>query len=446
MTDSPAVFDGPALFALCERLYPIARSLTGPGVRASLAELSEALAAMAPRAPALQMIEVASGETVFDWNVPDEWVAREAWIKGPDGRKRACFSDHSLHLLGYSEPVHTTMPLSELQGHLHSLPDRPDWIPYRTSYYRRAWGFCLTDRERAALPDGRYEVFIDADLGPGSLTYGELVLPGQTDDEILIWTHVCHPSLANDNLSGMSVAIALAAAWATADHFHTLRFVFAPGTIGAITWLARHPQERRRIAHALVMSNLGDAGPFHYKRSEKGDAVLDRTFAHLFATEPDLAGAVIEPFEPYGYDERQFNSPGIGIAAGCLTRTPHGRYPQYHTSGDDLSFISGDALAQACSLLWRATRVLDGNRRYRNLSPMGEPQLGKRGLYDTVGGENERRQRQLAMLWVLNQSDGQRSLLDIAARAAMPFSLIESVANALRDGGLLASAGRSSTS
>ncbi|MEZ5653038.1 MAG: DUF4910 domain-containing protein [Burkholderiaceae bacterium] len=435
---SEAQFDGKQLYALCERLYPIARSLTGPGVRATLQELARTLVELAPDAPALETVEIASGETVFDWTVPDEWVAREAWIRGPDGRKRARFSDHSLHLLGYSEPVHTTMPLAQLQSHLFSMPDRPDWIPYRTSYYRRTWGFCLTDRERASLPDGDYEVYVDADLGPGSLTYGELVLPGESDREILVWTHVCHPSLANDNLSGMSVALAVAAAWARRNRRHTLRFVFAPGTIGAIAWLARHPQLRARIAHALVMSNLGDAGPFHYKQSRDGTADVDRVFAHLFANESSLGEATILPFEPYGYDERQFNSPGIGIAAGCLTRTPHGLYPQYHTSGDDLSFISGTALVQACALVMQATRMLDGDRSYRNLEPYGEPQLGKRGLYDTTGGENERRLRQLATLWVLNQSDGSRSLIDIAIRARMPFAMIEEAANALLAGGLLA--------
>ncbi|MEZ5653223.1 MAG: DUF4910 domain-containing protein, partial [Burkholderiaceae bacterium] len=426
--------DGP----YCERLLPLPRSLTGPGVRASLAEIARTLAELAPQAPPLQMVEVASGDTVFDWTVPDEWAAREAWFKGPDGRKRARFSEHYLHLLGYSEPIHRTMPLSELQEHLHSMPDRPDWIPYRTSYYRRTWGFCLSHSERESLPDGNYEVFIDADLGPGSLSYGQCVLPGQTEREILVWTHICHPSQANDNLSGMSVATALAAAWAGQTPRHTLRFVFAPATIGAITWMAKHPVERARIDHAVVFTNLGDAGPFHYQLSQDGHAVVDQAFTHLFETEPDLAGGLIEPFEPYGYDDRQFNSPGIGIAAGCLTRTPHGRYPQYHTSADNLSFISGDALAQACSVLWRAIRILDGNQRYRNLAPYGEPQLGKRGLYETVGGKNEQHTRQLAMLWVLNQSDGRRSLLDIARRAKMPFELIESVANALREGGLLA--------
>jgi aminopeptidase-like protein len=433
----PVRFDGDTLHALCTRLYPLPRSLTGPGVDATLEVLREHLAERAPDAPALERHALSSGTQVFDWRVPEQWTPRNAWIRGPDGIKRADFAAHSLHLVGYSEPVHARMSLEALQPHLHSLPDRPDWIPYRTSYYQRTWGFCLTDRERRSLPPGEYEVFIDADLGPGELAWGEIVLPGETDSEILLWAHLCHPSLANDNLSGLSVATAVAAQWAGSRHRHTLRVVFAPATVGAIAWLASNGRARTNIAHALVLSNLGDAGGFHYKRSRDGDAELDHLFEHLFASGAGGEAPALEPFTPYGYDERQFNSPGIRIPAGCLTRTPHGRYPQYHTSGDDLSFISPGALADACELVWRALSALDGNRHYVNLAPFGEPQLGRRGLYDSLGGENERRENQLAMLWVLNQSDGSHSLLDIARRAEVPFERMRAVADSLLEAGLL---------
>lgn len=434
-------FDGDWLYALCGRLYPIARSLTGAGVRQTLDLLAAALAERAPHAPPLVTHSIASGTAVFDWEVPQEWTPRAAWIKGPDGRRRADFAEHSLHLVGYSAPIHETMPLSRLRPHLHSLPDRPAWIPYRTSYYQRTWGFCLADDELRALPDGDYEVFVDADLAPGVLNWGEVFLPGESEREILVWTHVCHPSLANDNLSGLTVALALAAALAGRPRRLGVRFVFAPGTIGAISWLAASERTRARIEHALVLSNLGDAGPFHYKLSRDGDCVLDAVFRHLFEDTAGWPGAAIEPFTPYGYDERQFNSPGINIPAGCLTRTPHGRYPQYHTSGDDLSFISADALGGACRLLAQALHILEHDRRYLNLAPFGEPQLGRRGLYDTLGGENERRMRQLALLWVLNQSDGDRSLLSIARRAGMPFATIHEAAQALAGAGLLREAG-----
>jgi len=433
---------GPAMHALAERLYPILRSITGDGVRETLSILQEIVP--------LAIREVPSGSAVLDWTVPPEWRVREAWIKGPDGATVVDVADHTLHLLSYSAPVHRTMPLAELREHLFTLPDQPDRIPYRTSYYAERWGFCLRHRTLEALPDGDYEVLVDTELDPeGSLTYGELVIPGESDREVLISTHVCHPSLANDNLSGLAVTTFLArrlldvtsqGASGGTPLRHTHRFVWIPGTIGSITWLAGHEDAADRVVAGLVAANLGDAGGFHYKRSRRGTAVIDRAVEHLLRAHGKTTGepVEIEDFVPFGYDERQYCSPGFDLPMGSLTRTPWGRYPEYHTSGDDLDFIRPERLAGSLSLYARVLALLDADRAYRNLNPKGEPQLGRRGLYSSIGGGTAGKERQLALLWVLNLSDGEHSLLDVAERSGMPFARIREAADALLDAGLLA--------
>lgn len=422
---------GEEMYALTRRLYPIPRSITGDGVRETLAVLAE-------RVP-LQVHEVPSGTKVFDWTVPREWNVREAWIKDPSGRKVVDFRDHSLHLVGYSVPVHRKLPLAELREHLFSLPNQPDLVPYRTSYYDETWGFCLPHEKLEALPEGEYEVRIDASLADGSLTYGELAVPGETDREVLVSCHVCHPSLANDNLSGLAVTLFLARSLLELSRSvglrYTYRFLWLPGTIGAITWLARNREAAERIAHGLVAANLGDGGPFHYKRSRRCDAEIDRAVAHHLRTSG--AEHAIEPFVPFGYDERQYCSPGFDLAVGSLTRTPWGRYPEYHTSADDLSFIAPGNLAGSLETYLRVMEILEGNRAYKNLNPHCEPQLGRRGLYSKIGGGPEGRERQLALLWVLNFSDGHHSLLDVAERAGRPFRETRAAADALLEAGLL---------
>lgn len=423
---------GREMHALAERLYPILRSITGDGVRETLGILAE-------RVP-LEVREVPSGTPVLDWTVPPEWNLRAAWIKGPDGRTVVDVRDHTLHVLSYSVPVHRTLPLAELKEHLFTLPDQPDRIPYRTSYYNENWGFCLRHRTLEGLPDGEYEVLIDSDLDEdGSLTYGELVIPGETDREVLISTHVCHPSLANDNLSGLGVTTFLAERLLEAAPLrHTHRFVWIPGTIGSITWLARNREAARRIDHGLVAANLGDPGDFHYKRSRRGNAAVDRAVEHLLRS--DELPHEVEDFIPFGYDERQYCSPGFDLPVGSLTRTPWGRYPEYHTSGDDLGFIRPEQLGGSLGLYLRVLALLDRDRTYRNLNPEGEPQLGRRGLYATIGGASsadERKQRQLAILWVLNLSDGEHSLLDVAERSGMSFRRIREAADALVEADLL---------
>lgn len=408
-------------------LYPLCRSITGHGVRWTLARIGEHIP--------LTVHEVPTGTPVFDWTVPKEWNVRDAWIKDPEGHKVVDFQQHNLHLLNYSLPVHARMPLATLKEHLFSIPFKPALIPYRTSYYKEAWGFCVAHEQLEALPDGEYEVFIDSTLEDGSLSYGEFLLPGEEEREVLLSTHVCHPSLANDNLSGIAVMTWLARALAARPRLrYSYRFLFIPGTIGAITWLARNEERTDRIAHGLVAANLGDTGKFHYKKSRRGSAEIDR------AVQAALQGSGeafdIEDFVPFGYDERQYCSPGFDLPVGSLTRTPWGRYPEYHTSADDLDFVRPESLAGSLRTYLDVVDVLEGNRRYLNLNPKCEPQLGRRGLYQMIGGGSGR-DRELALLWVLNLSDGGHDLLAISERSGIGFTALREAADALLETGLL---------
>ncbi|MGH7336271.1 MAG: DUF4910 domain-containing protein [Myxococcota bacterium] len=418
---------GRALHALATRLYPIARSVTGPGVRETLAVLAE-------HAP-IAVAEVASGTPVLDWVVPKEWIVRSARLFAPDGGVVADFTRHNLELLNFSVGFHGTLPLDELRAHLHSLPDRPERTPYRTSYYRESWGFCLPHHVVEALAPGDYRVAIDAEHVDGALDYGEVVLPGTSAETVLFSTHCCHPQMANDNLSGLVVMTALAAELAARPaRRYTYRFLFAPGTIGAISWLATHEVEARAIRHGLVAAGLGDAGRFHYKKSRRGTAPIDFAVPRALAR---LGEAVdVSEFTPFGYDERQYNSPGFDLAVGSLTRTPWGSYPEYHTDADDLDFVRPEALERALDAYRAVVDELEGREVYRNLSPRGEPMLGRRGLYRAIGGESAR-ERELALLWVLNLSDGDNDLASIAERARQPYERIREAADALLAAGLL---------
>lgn len=419
---------GREIHAFAERAWPICRSLTGEGVRRTLALLQE----IAP----LEVGEIASGTQVFDWTVPREWNLREAWIKNPAGEVIVDSRRHNLHVLNYSVPVACRLPLAELQQHLYSLPEQPERIPYRTSYYQERWGFCLPHRQREALEEGEHEVLVDASLEPGHLSWGELFLPGESAETVLFSTHVCHPSLANDNLSGLGVMAHLARLLGRVERRYSYRFLFVPGTIGSITWLATHRDEAAQVRHGLVAANLGDGGCFHYKRSRRGDAEIDRAVVRVL--EDSGERFAVEDFVPFGYDERQYCSPGFDLAVGSLTRTPWGRYPQYHTSADDLDFIRPEHLGESLRRYLEVVFVLENNRRWRNLNPFCEPQLGKRGLYRTLGGDEGGRERELALLWVLNLSDGEHTLLEIAERSKIPFARIAEAAEALRGAELLA--------
>ena len=432
MTSAEGALHGDAgeeLHAFVRELYPICRSITGAGTRATLD-------AVARRIP-LERIEVPTGTKVFDWEVPREWNIRDAWIKNAAGERVVDFQRHNLHVLNYSTPVRARMSLAELRPHLHSLPEHPQWIPYRTSYYRDAWGFCLAHQTLESLPEGEYEVCIDSTLEPGSLSLGQALLPGESDDEILVWTHVCHPSLANDNLSAIAVAAELARSIAARPRSLSYRFVFAPTTIGSITWLALNESRVGRIRHGLVLASLGDRGALVYKRSRRGNAEVDLAVEYVLQRE---GSGSVEDFSPYGYDERQFCSPGFDLPVGRLTRTPNGRYAEYHSSADNLEFVSAGALGASLLACERIFAVLEGNRRYRNLAPKCEPRLGPRGLYRNATGRNPS-DFEHSLLWVLNQSDGSNDLLSIARRSGIDFALISGAATALRDAGLLEALG-----
>lgn len=418
---------GHAMYQLIAELYPICRSITGDGFRETLRRIREQIP--------LTVHEVASGTEVFDWTVPREWNIADAYIKNARGERVVDFHDSNLHVVSYSTPVRQKLALGQLQEHLFTLPDRPDWIPYRTSYYKESWGFCLSHNQLLSLPDEEYEVCIDSSLEDGHLTYGEYYLPGASSDEVLISCHACHPSLCNDNLSGIALATALARRLSSQQLRYSYRFVFIPGTIGSITWLCRNEQHATNIKHGFVLTCVGDPGRTTYKRSRRGDAEIDRAFAHVLKHSGE--DYEIVDFFPYGYDERQYCSPAFNLPVGCLMRTPHGRFPEYHTSADNLDFVQPPYLADSYAKCVSALAILEQNKIYRNQNPKCEPQLGKRGLYRAIGGQADAGTHELAMLWVLNLSDGGYSLLDIAERSGLPFTAIKQVADLLAEHGLL---------
>jgi aminopeptidase-like protein len=418
-------------YELIRRLFPLCRSLTGDGVRATFDVLEDEIP--------ITRTEVPSGTKVFDWTVPDEWSIRDAYIAAPDGTRVVDFRRSSLHVVSYSEPVRTTLPLEQLRSHLFTLAEQPDVVPYRTSYYERTWGFCLSHRQLLDLRPGEYEVVIDSTLEPGHLCYAELVIEGEEEGEVLVSTYVCHPSLANDNLSGIAVSAMLARELLDKRLRYTYRFLFAPGTIGPIAWLHGNRDVLDRIEHGLTLSCIGDGGDFTYKRSRRGDAEVDQAMETVLRD----SGAPhrVLPWEPWCGDERQFCSPGFDLPVGCLMRTPHGEFAGYHTSADGLERIRPESLGEAVDVSLEVVEVLQTNRRYTNLSPYGEPQLGRRGLYRSAGGAVATPDDERALLWVLNQSDGSSTLLDIAHASGLRYPVVRRAAERLERAGLLSSKG-----
>jgi aminopeptidase-like protein len=338
----------------------------------------------------------------------------------------------------YSVPVDRIVPRDELLAHIHTLPEHPEWIPYRTSYYQEGWGFCLSEHQARTLTEPAYRVVIDTSLAPGHLTYGELEIKGASADEVLVSCHSCHPSLANDNLSGIAVATMLARRLLRATRRLTYRFLFIPGTIGSLAWLAANEALVPRIKHGLVLSCVGDPGGFTYKQSRRGTADIDRIVAHVLRH----GGAAhrVLPFSPYGYDERQYCSPGFDMPVGCFMRSPNGGYPEYHSSADDLSLVRRECLEQSLEVLWQVVGAIEGDEKYLSRNPKGEPQLGRRGLYRPMGGQQAQDFDQMSLLWVLNLADGQHSLLDMAERADLPFAALRAAADALLAADLIAPA------
>ncbi|MBA3433973.1 MAG: DUF4910 domain-containing protein [Actinobacteria bacterium] len=418
---------GERMHAMMTELFPLCRSITGDGVRRTLEVVSD-------RVP-LEIHEIPSGTNVLDWTVPDEWNIRDAYVADSSGTRVVDFRASNLHVVSYSEPIHRRVPLDELRPHLHTLPESPGWIPYRTSYYERNWGFCLSQEQFDALRDPAYDVRIDSTLEPGSLTYGEHLLPGSRSEEILLVTHVCHPSLANDNLSGIALLTELAVELAARPRRLSYRFLFIPATIGSITWLALNEDRLAHVVGGIVLACVGDSAPLTYKRSRGGEALIDRAGAHVVGRRD---GRVLD-FVPWGWDERQFNSPGFALPVGCLMRSTEGGYAEYHSSADDLSLVGPEQLEDSLAAALEILDVVELCTTYVNLFPKGEPQLGRRGLYRAVGGPDPGEQ-QLATLWVLNQSDGSASLLDIAERSGLSVASLAHAAQRLLEAGLVTTA------
>jgi aminopeptidase-like protein len=421
---------GDDAYDLMRRLFPLCRSLTGEGVRRTFDLLEEEIP--------LTRTDIPSGTRVFDWIVPDEWNIRDAYIADSDGTRVVDFRRSTLHVVSYSEPVRTRLPLEVLRERLHTLPEQPDVIPYRTSYYKRNWGFCLSHRQLLELAPGDYEVVIDSTLEPGHLSYAEAVVEGEGEGEVLISTYVCHPSLANDNLSGIAVATLLAQRLLGRRLRHTYRFLFAPGTIGPLAWLHQNRERLDRFVHGLTLSCIGDGGNMTYKQSRRGDAEVDQAMETVLRDSG--ARHRVLAWEPWGGDERQFCSPGFDLPVGTLMRTPHGEFDGYHTSADGLERIRPESLKEAVDLVIELVDVLESNRRCRNLSPYGEPQLGRRGLYRSAGGAVATPDDERALLWVLNQSDGAHTLIEIARKSGLPYRVIRRAAERLELAGLLAGA------
>lgn len=417
---------GEEIFAFAARIFPICRSITGNGVRRTLREIGSHLA--------LQVHEVPTGTEVFDWTIPREWNISDAYIKNGAGDKVVDFAQSNLHVMSYSIPVRKRVSLAELKEHVHTLPQRPDLIPYRTSYYADDWAFCMAHRQLEGLREETYEVVIDSSLESGSLTYGEYLHKGETEEEFLLSAHVCHPSLANDNCSGIALLTHLARRMAELRTRYSYRFLFAPGTIGAIAWLAGNEDKSWRIKHGLVVSMVGDGGGPTYKKTRRGDAAIDRAMGHVLRHSG--LTATIEDFSPYGYDERQYCSPGFNLPVGLFQRSKYSTIAQYHTSADNLEFIKREHLQESYGVIVKTIGIIESDAVYRNMKPKCEPQLGKRGLYGRVGGRDVAAEN-MAMLWVLNFSDGAHSVLDIAERAKLPFEIVLRATQLLEAHGLL---------
>ena len=411
---------GERMHGLVRQLFPLCRSITGEGLRGTIKEIQRHIP--------LTLHEVATGTAVLDWAVPMEWNVRAARIETLDGKVIVDFADCNLHVVNYSTPVDGIVSRDELSAHVHTLPEQPDLVPYRTGYYAERWGFCLPHRVWEGMDDPHYRVVVDSSLAPGSLTYGELLIPGRESDEVLISVHCCHPSLANDNLSGIAVATEIARHLLERDNRLTYRLLFIPATIGSLTWLARNETVIPCIAHGLVLSCVGDNGSFHYKKSRRGDAMIDRSVAHVLRS--NNVGHEIMAFSPYGYDERQYCSPGYDLPVGCFMRSPNGTFPEYHTSADNLQFVTPTALEESLNILLQTIDVLERNVTYARVDGRGEPQLGRRGLYRAISGQKDQAAAQMALVWVLNLADGRHSLLDIAERSGLTFGQVATAAEA----------------
>jgi len=434
--------DGRDIIDFIRPLVNLPRSATGNGVRRTLDAVSQRLP--------IEVREYASGKSVFDWVVPDEWNLRRATLSDSTGNLLADTNDCVLHVMAHSMPFNGTLSLEELMPSLYSNETLPGVIPYRTSYYAKRWGICLSHEAKMKLKEGSCDVSIDADLFAGHLTLGELLIPGKSTDEMVISTHICHPFMANDNLAGLGLAVALFEWLSSRDNRLSYRLILAPGTIGAITWLAHNTEHAKQsIRHGLIATCVGDRGVIHYKHSRSGEATIDRAVKSVLESRK-IPHKLLD-FSPYGYDERQYNSPGFDLDFGVLSRSPNGGYPQYHTSADDLSILSEAAIDESLAVYKAVIELIDEQtipqvtptkatpigKVYRSTNLMCEPMLGKRGLYKTTGGAVHSPTRELALLWVMNLADGHHGVADIVQRSKLSPAVIDAAVEALVGVGLL---------
>ncbi len=416
---------GQEIHSFIEQLFPICRSITGDGVRETLEIISQKIP--------VNICEVPSGTKVFDWTIPEEWNIKDAYIINPEGKKIIDFKKLNLHVVNYSQPINKKISLEELKKHLHTFPAKPDWVPYKTSYYKKDWGFCIAENQLKTMKEGTYNVVIDSSFSKGSLTYGEFFIKGETEEEVFISTHICHPSMCNDNLTGIAIATFLADFLLKGKRKYSYRIIFVPATIGAITWLSQNENKLKKIKYGLVAALLGDSGNFNYKKSRVGNAEIDKIVEYVLQTSGYEFR--LHNFSPYGYDERQYCSPGINLPLGRLTRSQNNEYEEYHTSADNLDFVKPQYLEESYRIFLSIINIIENNKKYINLFPKGEPQLGKRGLYNSVAGNIK--EKELAMLWILNYSDGENDLLDIAIKSKLDFNLLVSTAQLLEEHNLL---------
>lgn len=418
---------GEDMHELCRELFPICRSITGDGFRQSLAILQK-------HVPDMRAVEVPTGTKCFDWEVPKEWNIKDAYIITPNGNKICDFKKSNLHVVGYSTPINQVITLDELQEHLYSLPEQPDAIPYITSYYKERWGFCITQKEREQLTPGEYQVFIDSELKNGALTYGELIIPGDSEKEIFISSYLCHPSMANNGLSGPVVSTFLAK-WITYENRkYTYRIIIIPETIGSITYLSRNYQSlQRNIVAGFNVTCIGDDRAYSYLPSRQTNTASDKAALHVLKhMQPEF---VSYSFLDRGSDERQYCSPGIDLPVCSIMRTKYGCYPEYHTSLDDLSLVTPTGLFGGYEVLAKVIECLEMDELLSS-TVLCEPQLGKRGLYPTISTKSSGSQVR-DMMNFLAYCDGSSSNLEIAEKINTPLWELKETIEKLKDEGVL---------
>lgn len=411
-------------------LFPITRSLTGKGVRETLAYLSNLL-------PEIEILSVPTGTQAFDWNVPEEWHINDAYIADELGNRIVDFKINNLHVIGYSEPVDRWMDLDELKTYLHTLPTMPDAIPYITSYYKRRWGFCITENQLQQLPPGKYHAVIDSKLFSGVLNYGELIIPGKSSEEILLSTYICHPSMANNELSGPVVATALAQ-WikGISDRKYTYRIIFIPETIGAIVYISKNLEIlKKNVIAGFQLTCIGDERCFSFLPSRKGDSITDKISLHVLKhMAPDF---IRYKYLDRGSDERQFCAPGVDLPVASIMRSKYGAYPEYHTSLDDLSLVTPAGLAGGFTALQRSIGVMENNCKPM-VTVLCEPQLGKRDLYPTLSTKFSTSNVPLrTMINLITYSDGTQTLIEIAETIEVPVWELYDIYKVLKTHGLL---------